>query len=29
MEHFSGLGLLVIATIHGVMIVREMAAHKL
>ena len=29
MEHFSGLILLVVALVHGVMIMREMAAHKL
>ena len=28
MEHGSGVGLLVLALIHGVMIMREMAAHK-
>ena len=29
MEHGSGLGLLVVAIIHGIIIIREMAAHKL
>lgn len=29
MEHFSGLTLLVVAVIHGAMILREMAPHKL
>ena len=29
MERYSGLGLVVIAIIHGIMILREMAAHKL
>ncbi len=29
MEHFSGIGLLVLALIHGGMIIREMAKHRL